>query len=88
MKSVALSTLSRGSRGRIIQVGSDHTPHERVQQLLALGVLEGAEFELAHEAPFGGDPIAVKIRGSLLALRRSEASEIFVLLTEGSGHVR
>jgi ferrous iron transport protein A len=73
-----LSELRRGARGVIVKVGNDRTPVERVQQLLDLGILEGAEFEIAHEAPFGGDPIAVHVRGSVLALRRSEASEIRV----------
>ncbi len=77
-----LSELKQGARGTIVQVGTEETPRERTQQLLDLGVIEGAAFEVAHEAPFGRDPMAVRIRGSLLALRRSEANEIQVQLKD------
>jgi ferrous iron transport protein A len=34
--------------------------------------------ELVHQAPFGGDPVAVRVRGALIALRRNEANLIEV----------
>jgi Fe2+ transport system protein FeoA len=35
---------------------------------------------VVHQAPLGGDPIAVEIRGALIALRRHEAAGIDVEL--------
>ena len=53
-------------------------PEDLVRRLMELGLVEEGYVEVVHEAPFGKDPIAVKIRGGLLALRRSEANLIWV----------
>jgi len=50
-------------------------------RLLEMGCLPGEELEVIHFAPYG-DPIAIKILGYSLALRRSEAEIIEVLPTE------
>lgn len=47
-------------------------------RLMEMGLLEGSRVEVAHEAPFGGDPIAVRVRGALIALRRNEANQVWV----------
>jgi len=39
-----------------------------------MGMVEEAYVEIVHEAPFGRDPVAVRVRGGLLALRRQEAA--------------
>lgn len=44
-------------------------------KLMSMGVVSGASVSISHVAPFG-DPINVKILGSSLALRRSEAAAI------------
>jgi ferrous iron transport protein A len=43
-----------------------------------LGFVEGAEIKILHEGPIGGDPIAVRINGTTIALRRREAMAILV----------
>lgn len=53
-------------------------PIEIRSRLLEMGLLEGSLVTVAHEAPFGKDPIAVRVRGALLALRRTEANYIQV----------
>lgn len=73
-----LGELSKGQAGRILSVGGASSPFTR--RLLEMGLLEGAIVELLHEAPFGGDPVAVRVRGALVALRRSEANQIEVEL--------
>ena len=73
-----LGELSRGEGGEIVSVVGES--EELVQRLLAMGLLEGSDVEVVHEAPFGGDPVAVRVRGALLALRRSEANYITVSL--------
>jgi ferrous iron transport protein A len=45
---------------------------------MELGFIEGAIVEVRHSAPFFGDPIAVMVRGMLVALRRYEAERVQV----------
>jgi Fe2+ transport system protein FeoA len=40
-----------------------------------MGIMPGSLVELEQTAPFG-DPIALKVRGCRLSLRRKEAGEI------------
>lgn len=87
-----LSELKLGESAWIVSVGnpcSDRDPaasevsippDETTLRLLEMGFLEGAHIELVHEAPFGGDPLAVRVRGSLIAIRRLEANQIEVLV--------
>jgi ferrous iron transport protein A len=77
-RTARLGELSRGQGGKIVSVAGNS--EELVQRLLAMGLLEGSNVEVVHEAPFGGDPVAVRVRGALLALRRSEANYITVSL--------
>lgn len=74
-----LGELKTGARARIISVGAQGSCSvDLALRLLEMGLLEGAEVEILHEAPFGGDPIAVRVRGSVVALRRGEANAIEV----------
>ncbi len=50
-----------------------------LQRLLDMGFIEGAVIEVIRNAPLL-DPIDVRIRGNLVALRRSEASGVQVAL--------
>ena len=43
------------------------------QRLHELGFDEGVDVQLLHRAPFGGDPMAVKIGNMVVALRCSMA---------------
>lgn len=43
------------------------------ERLEELGFLEGVSVQMVQEAPFGKDPIMIKVRGTLLGLRRAEA---------------
>jgi ferrous iron transport protein A len=70
-----LGELHPGSRGTILKTTG---PGDLLQRLLEMGLLEGSSVEVVHEAPFGRDPIAVRVRGALIALRRNEANYIEV----------
>lgn len=70
-----LGELSRGGRGVIL--GLDGDPGI-CMRLMEMGLIEGSAVELVHEAPFGADPIAVRVRGALIALRRAEANFVTV----------
>ncbi len=76
-----LGTLKVGEKGRVVSVGeagagSSETP--LLQRLMEMGFLAGAQVEVLHEAPVWKDPIAVRTRGTLVALRRAEANCILV----------
>jgi ferrous iron transport protein A len=58
--------------------GSRLPPVELEKRLLEMGFVEGAEVEIRQQGLFGHDPIAVRVRGSTVALRRHEAGAIQV----------
>jgi ferrous iron transport protein A len=72
-----------GFRGRVhaIEVTdkSSGLPETELEtRLLELGFVEGAPVEILHQGAFGGDPIAVRIASTTIALRRREAMSIIV----------
>jgi ferrous iron transport protein A len=52
-------------------------PREECSRLLDLGFTPGEDVVITHTAPFG-DPLVIRVRGALLALRKREASWIIV----------
>ena len=52
-------------------------PREDCDRLLDLGFTPGEEVIITHAAPLG-DPLVIRVRGALLALRKREASWIWV----------
>lgn len=73
-----LGELKPGDQARIVAIDSEGNAAELAARLMEMGLLEGSQVALVHEAPFGGDPIAVRVRGALIALRRGEANQIWV----------
>jgi ferrous iron transport protein A len=78
-----LGQANRGFCGRIDIIHVDEKVHgqqanEIERRLIELGFVEGAEIKILHEGPIGGDPIAVRINGTTIALRRREAMAILV----------
>ncbi|MCD6307489.1 MAG: ferrous iron transport protein A [Candidatus Latescibacteria bacterium] len=47
------------------------------QRLMDLGIIEGVKVEMVRSAPFG-DPLLIRVRNTILALRRSEARQITI----------
>ncbi len=79
-KRVRLGELRKGSKALITSIGQGgENSSELAERLLEMGFLEGALVEVVHEAPFGRDPFAVRVRGTLLALQREMANVIEVL---------
>ena len=83
-ESVPLGLARQGFCGHIhaIRVGDGAhglSAMELERRLLELGFVEGAAVEVLHEGPLGGDPIAVRVNDSTIALRRREAMAIFVV---------
>lgn len=73
-----LGTLAVGEAGTILSLQREPETSTLVDQLLAMGLIEGAVVQVVHEAPFSKDPIAVRVRGAIVALRRNEADLIEV----------
>jgi ferrous iron transport protein A len=89
MTQKTLGQLNPGSVARVLSVGTkDDCSADLMRRLLEMGVLVGARVEVLHQAPFGGDPLAIRVRGSIIALRRNEANHIEVLpeLSTEPGH--
>ncbi|MBY0245974.1 MAG: ferrous iron transport protein A [Sphingobacteriaceae bacterium] len=68
-----LSDLKIGERGTI----SFFTDVEMSVKLMEMGCLPGEVVEVERFAPFG-DPIAIRVSGYQLCLRKSEASMIII----------
>jgi ferrous iron transport protein A len=81
--SIPLGEANRGFCGRISTIHVAEDVHglaaaEIESRLIELGFVEGAEIMILHEGPIGRDPIAVRINGTTIALRRREAMAILV----------
>jgi ferrous iron transport protein A len=80
---IPLGEAHRGFCGRIDAIHVDENVHGRhaneiESRLIELGFVEGAEIRILHEGPIGRDPIAVRVNGTTIALRRREAMAILV----------
>lgn len=71
MKTIA--DLKIGERGIIV----NFTDEGLSLKLLEMGCLPGTQVTMTHIAPFG-DPIAVKVSGYVLSMRKDEAATIIV----------
>ncbi|KAB7646538.1 FeoA family protein [Polymorphobacter fuscus] len=65
-----LSVLTAATITAIDRGGIDPDTARRLHEL---GFDEGVDIELLHRAPFGGDPLAVRVGNMVVALRRSMA---------------
>jgi ferrous iron transport protein A len=84
-----LGSVQLGFKGRISAIqppngsgqsanGSDRLVEDLESRLIELGFVEGAAVEVLHEGLLGRDPIAVRVDGVTIALRRREAMAIIV----------
>ncbi len=70
-----LLDLELGNKAVILEV----LPSSLSAKMAEMGLIEGAELSVAFKAPFG-DPIAIELNGSLLSLRKKEASLVKIQL--------
>ena len=61
-----------------------HTTDFIRQRLMDLGIIEGVRVDMIRSAPLG-DPVQIKVRDTLLALRRNEARKL-ILEWNGEKH--
>lgn len=76
---VTVANLKRGQKGII----KDFTDQVLPVKLMELGCLPGNEVELLHVAPLK-DPIYINVNGSHIAIRRSVALQIELIVVEDS----
>ncbi len=69
-----LTSLPQGGWGSVTDL---QVPADDLGRLMELGFLVGTPIELVRFAPLG-DPVEIRIRGSLLTLPRHEADQIWV----------
>ena len=75
---LSLAELPVGTRARVIAVTGSGAIARR---LMEMGVVPGAPVRLIKAAPLG-DPLEVRVRGYHLALRRTEAQRISVVISD------
>ena len=75
---VSLDTLEAGRHARVAAVSGSGAVARR---LMEMGVVPGAPVRVIKAAPLG-DPLEVRVRNYHLALRRSEAQTVSVVLSD------
>ena len=73
-----LDSLPLRARARVVAVRGEGAVARR---LMEMGVVPGAPVSVVRSAPLG-DPLEVRVRNYHLALRRSEARTIDVLISD------
>lgn len=69
-----LKDLRKGQQGKVVKVGGRGEVRRRI---LDMGVVPGTVITVEGVAPLG-DPVAVKLKGYHLSLRKEEADKIVV----------
>ena len=69
-----LASMKRGQKGIIAAVDATDP---QVQRLMVLGLVEGAEVELAGAA-IGGDPMEFRLFGAGISLRQEQAQQFSI----------
>lgn len=70
-----LNELKVGDRGKIAKFLGGQPDYRR--HLLMLGATPGVTFEVVRVAPMG-DPIEIRVRGSMVSIRKGEAEIVEV----------
>ena len=88
MSSVPLATLHKGARGVVTQVRegdagivgdvADPADASIGRRLVEIGFVPGEPVHVVEEVWPGGDPMAVRIGGTVFALRRREANAVMI----------
>ena len=76
-------TLASLEHGRKYLIKNVNSADPDIQRLMVLGLVEGAEVELASAA-IGGDPLEFRMFGNSISLRREHARH-FAVTTAGEG---
>lgn len=72
-----MTTLDELETGQAVEIEAVTAAGEIGERLLEMGMTPGATVEIIRRAPFG-DPVQVRLRGYLLAIRRAQARAVQV----------
>ncbi len=73
-KTLPMSELTDGESGTVVKINTKGLLRQR---LMEMGLTKGVGVKFVRKGALG-DPISFLIRGTMLALRKGEASEIIV----------
>ena len=74
MSQMNLRQLCLGQKANILKINAEGELNRRIRDM---GLIPGASIEVVGRAPLR-DPVALRIEGSTIALRNSEADHIMV----------
>jgi Fe2+ transport system protein FeoA len=80
----ATATLANLTPGATAIVGAVSATGDERRRLLDLGFLPGTSVEMVMRSPLG-DPLAFRVRGSVVALRKKQARRIEVRAPQTGG---
>lgn len=80
VETLPMSELKKGESGTVIEINTKGLMRQR---LMEMGLTRGIEVKYLRRGAFG-DPTSYLIRGTMIALRKEEASEIRVKLNEST----
>lgn len=72
---LSLTQLKEGQTGKVKTLYTTGSMRRRLQDL---GIVEGTTIECLQKSP-SGDPVAYKIRGTIIALRSEDANKIIIM---------
>ncbi len=75
---VHLSDLCPGDAATIVAIDRAGVDPVNARQLHEMGFDEGVDVRMLHRAPFGGDPLMLRVGNMGVALRRSLAAMVVV----------
>lgn len=80
MSLMSLGLMKPGNTGVVSEITADANDESFMiaERLREMGFGEGLKVEVRHDSPFGRDPMAVRVGGMLVALRRKEAAQILI----------
>ncbi len=74
-----LGELNPGEKGEIIGFCIDDDYQSFLHRLCEVGFIVGESVEVLQDAPIGHDPISIRVKDAVYALRREEANLIRVV---------
>ncbi|MBU6155246.1 MAG: ferrous iron transport protein A [Bdellovibrionales bacterium] len=73
-----LGTLTPGARAEIVGFGVSAEQMDFLIRLHEVGFIVGEHVEILGSAPMGRDPISIRIKDAVYALRREDADLVLV----------
>ncbi len=71
---IKLREMGKNQKGKVTQI---HADGELGRRIRSFGIIAGVDIKVVGEAPLY-DPVAIKVRDTVLTLRNSEADYIYV----------